>query len=38
MKMHFLCSNLDYFLDNCGDYSEEQGERSHQNLCQMEER
>ena len=38
MKMHFLSSNLDYFLDNCGDYSEEQGERFHQDLRQMEER
>ena len=33
VKMH-----LDYFPDNCGDYSEEQGERSHQDLRQMEER
>ena len=33
VKLH-----LDYFLENCGDYSEEQGERSHQDLRQMEER
>ena len=33
VKMH-----LDYFLGNCEDYSEEQGERLHQDLRQMEER
>ena len=38
VKMHFLSSHLDYFPDNCGDYSEEQGERFHQDLRQMEER
>ena len=38
VKMHFLCWHLDYFSDNCGDYSEEQGERSHQDHCQMKER
>ena len=38
VKMHFLCSHLDYFPDNCGDYNEEQGERSNQSLRQMEER
>jgi hypothetical protein len=37
-KMHFLRSHLDYFPDNCGDYSEEQGERFHQDLREMEER
>ena len=36
-KMHFLCWHLDYFPDNCGDYNEEQGEKSHQNLYQVEE-
>ena len=38
VKMHFLSSHLDYFPENCGDYSEEQGERFHQDLRQMEER
>jgi len=38
VKMHFLSSHLDYFPANCGDYSEEQGERFHQDLRQMEER
>ncbi|XP_076804583.1 uncharacterized protein LOC143448650 [Clavelina lepadiformis] len=38
VKMHFLSSHLDYFPDNCGDYSEEQGERFHQDLRHMEER
>ena len=38
IKMHFLSSHLDYFPDNCGDYSEEQGDRFHQELRQMEER
>ena len=38
IKMHFLNSHLDYFPNNCGDYSEEQGERFHQDLATMEER
>lgn len=38
IKMHFLSSHLDYFPDNCGDYSEEQGERFHQDIKVMEER
>ena len=38
VKMHFLRSHLDYFPDNCGDYSEEQGERFHQDIRTMEER
>ena len=38
VKMHFLSSHVDYFPDNCGDYSEEQGERFHHDLRQMEER
>ena len=38
VKMHFLTSHLDYFLDNCGDYSEKQGERFHQDIRTMEER
>ena len=38
IKMHFLHSHLDYFPENCGDYSEEQGERFHQDISCMEER
>ena len=38
VKMHFLNSHLDYFPDNSGDHSEEQGGRFHQDLRQMEER
>jgi len=29
LKLHFLHSHLDYFPENLGDYSEEQGERFH---------
>ena len=28
-KLHFLHNHLDSFSENCGDYSEEQGERFH---------
>ena len=38
VKMHFLRSHLDYFSQNCGDLSEEQGERFHQDIRVMEER
>ena len=38
IKMHFLSSHLDYFPDNWGDLSEEQGERFHQDIRVMEER
>ena len=38
VKIHFLSLHLDYFPGNCGDYSEEEGERFHQNLRQIEER
>ena len=37
-KMHILNSHLDYFPGNCGDYSEEQGKRFHQDIRIMEER
>jgi len=36
MKLHFLHSHLDKFPENLGDYSEEQGERFHQDLKEME--
>ena len=38
IKMHFLNSLLDYFPNNCREYSEEQGERFHHDLATMEER
>ncbi|KAK3880378.1 hypothetical protein Pcinc_015144 [Petrolisthes cinctipes] len=38
VKMHFLRSHLDYFSNNCGDFSEEQGERFHKDIRVMEER
>ena len=37
IKIHFLNSHLDYFPENCGDYSKEQGERFHRNIRMMEE-
>ena len=36
--MHFLRSHLDYFPHNWGDFSEEQGERFHQDISDMEKR
>ena len=38
IKMHFLHSHLDAFPTNLGDVSDEQGERFHQDLKEMEER
>lgn len=38
LKLHFLESHVDYFPDNLGDFSEEQGERFHQDLKEMERR
>ncbi|GFV59717.1 uncharacterized protein TNCV_1907881 [Trichonephila clavipes] len=38
IKIHFLHSHLDRFPQNLGDFSEEQGERFHQDLRIMEER
>ena len=37
VKMHFLRSHLDYFPENCGDFSEEQSKRFHQDLRGMVE-
>ena len=37
-KMHFLHSHLDYFPSNLGDFSEEQGERFHQDISVTENR
>ena len=38
IKVHFLDSHLDKFPGNCGDFSDEQGERLHQDLKIMEDR
>jgi len=38
IKVHFLHSHLDRFPENCGDVSDEQGERFHQEITLMEER
>lgn len=38
IKLHFLFSHLDRFPENLGDFSEEQGERFHQDIRTMEER
>ena len=36
VKLHFLYSNLDFFQENLGDFSEEHGERFHQDIESME--
>ena len=38
LKMHFLHSHLDFFPENLGAVSDEQGERFHQDIQAMEER
>ena len=38
LKIHFLFSRLDFFPDNCGMVSYEQGERFHQEIATMEKR
>ncbi|XP_066993027.2 3'-5' exoribonuclease 1 isoform X1 [Anabrus simplex] len=38
LKLHFLASHMDYFPQNLGDVSEEQGERFHQDLKDAERR
>ncbi|MGR0202217.1 hypothetical protein, partial [Klebsiella pneumoniae] len=38
VKVHFLHSHIDYFPQSLGDYSEEQGERFHQDIKVMEQR
>ncbi|KAJ4451707.1 hypothetical protein ANN_03177 [Periplaneta americana] len=37
-KLHFLMDHIDYFPENLGVLSEEQGERLHQNLKEVERR
>jgi len=38
VKLHFLHGHLEIFRDNMGNYSEEHGERFHQDMKQMETR
>ena len=38
LKLHVLRSHIDEFKDNIGNYSEEQGERFHQDAKLFEER
>ena len=38
IKLHYLFSHLNYFSENLGDVSEEQGEWFHQDIKIMEER
>ena len=38
IKLYYLNSHLDRFHETLGDYSEEQGERFHQDIRTMEER
>ena len=38
LKLHFLYSHINEFPENLGDYSEEQGERFHQDIKEMERR
>ena len=38
LKLHILHSHIDEFEDNVGDYSEELGERFHQDVKSFEER
>ena len=37
-KVHMLDANLDQFMENMGVYSEELGERFHQNILDTERR
>ena len=38
LKIHFLHSHLDFFPDNLGAVTDEQGERFHQDILQIEQR
>jgi len=38
IKLHYLFNHQDYFPENLGDVSKEQGERFHQDIRTMEER
>ena len=38
LNLHFLCSHQDFFQNNLGDFSEEHGEKFHQDIEPMERR
>lgn len=38
VSVHFLRSHQNYFLENCGDFIEEQGERFHHDISVMKKR
>ncbi|GBM32309.1 hypothetical protein AVEN_223346-1 [Araneus ventricosus] len=38
LKIHFLDSQLNFFPDDCGQVSDEHGERFHQDIANMEKR
>ena len=38
IKIHFLHSHLNFFPDNLGQFSDEQGERFHQEMASIEKR
>ena len=38
VKMHYMFSHIDHFTDNLGSMSDEQGERFHQDMKEMEVR
>ena len=38
LKVHFLHSHLEFFRENVGDFSEEHGERFHQDIDTMKRR
>ena len=38
LKIQFLHSHLDFFPENCGEVSDEHGERFHQDISSMEKR
>ncbi|GBN26612.1 hypothetical protein AVEN_90943-1 [Araneus ventricosus] len=38
LKVHFLHSHIDFFPENLGAYSEEQGERFHKDVRDIERR
>ena len=38
LRLHFLCSHLEFFQDNAEDFREEKGERFQQDIESMERR
>ena len=38
LKIHFLHSHLDFFPENCGEVSDEHGERFHEDISSKEKR